>query len=142
MTAFDNYDGYATFLKTLFGDLSEANFTYDNGTKNWLHPAQVLQFLIPHGQPEKHVVAANVARNVTALSKLFLFRHYAQAVADASEGSRTVNDVIKAELDAYPYLKKQKFVVSKKFSLYLCYTYKEFCSLTYFRHQNFMTWCF
>ena len=104
-------EGYNTLFKAVLGDDWLTHFprwdiTYDN----WPHPFFVMQHFVKETVFTLPLVNNyTMPRNITNMAKLLIFPSFVRASAKLRDTS--VMDVVKMELDNYPYKLKENFTV-------------------------------
>ena len=111
--------GYEHFLKAVLGHQGTDYFrVIEEKNRAWFHPMHLTQFFAPTPIPQTAVWSGHhpektdfsrVFRNITGLSKLLLYPTYARA--KARDLSIALTDVVKEELNTFPYTQQDNFKV-------------------------------
>ena len=110
-------EGYNNLFRTVLGDDWLKHFFKRDGS-NWPHPFLVMQHFVKKTIFRLPLVNNNntMPRNVTNMAKLLIYPSVVQAFAKLENTS--VIDIIKRELDNYPYMLKDNLTV-RDFRFYL-----------------------
>ena len=106
-------EGYDTLFRAVLGDdWLKLFFPWDEASQ-WPHPFDVMQhFLVRRDQlylPLTNYDNKTLQRNVTNLAKLLIYPSYAEALAKLENAS--VIDIVKRDLENYPYVLKDNLTV-------------------------------
>ena len=115
-------EGYDTLFKAVLGDDWLNHFIPRNDTSKWPHPFNVMQhFVRIHTADLSFTNYDNktLIRNVTNLAKLLIYPSYVQALAKLEDAS--VMDIVKRDLDNYPYVLKDNLKSYEEGTLYVRY---------------------
>ena len=106
--------GFGQVLDVIFGQ--QAQLSVDASKmhhqkqvlKEWPHPLNIMRFFVPHTWVHTNTPRF-VPRNISALSKLLMYPTFVKWKSHAYGIS--TSDVLKRELNLYPYTQRNDFVV-------------------------------
>ena len=108
--------GFDSFFEPIFGTLGFKHFKLEAWAKRphpmnvVPHPLNVVQLLVPNPvNQEFRFNTSIIPRNISGLAKFLLFPSYVETRAKINGISG--NDVIKNELDLFPYTSRANFIV-------------------------------
>ena len=73
------------------------------------HPLNVMQLFVPHPLFLPWLNLNSMPRNATLMAKLFLYSGYVEAIS--KQGGISAEDIVKQELERFPYKLKDMFIV-------------------------------
>ena len=76
------------------------------------HPLNLMQLFVPNPLPSPFINLTSMPRNVSKMVKFFLFSGYAEAIS--KQKNISVADIVRQELERFPYELKDTFIVRLK----------------------------